>query len=150
MVAADYFPNKDGYICDGQVIGFCYADDVTMAAGSFVKPGTTQAGYVGVAVCDVAGDAIGMCLRAPAAIGDTVPVAFSGIVKTIASGTIVIGDLVLSSTTTVNTITRAYQEQANSNQYMFNAGTRRFLGTALQSNTALTADEILVMLGKWC
>ena len=150
MVAVDFFPNKDGYICDGQVIGFCYADDVTMTAGTYVKPGSTQSHYVGVATSTVANDAIGMCLRAPSAIGDVVPVAFAGVVKTIASGTIVIGDLVGNSLTTITTVVRAYAEAANSNAYLFNAGTRHFLGTALQSNTALTADEILVMLGKYC
>ena len=151
MVAVtDYFPNKDGYICDGQVIGFCYADDVTMAAGNWVKPGVTRQHYIGVANCLTKNGAFGMCLRTPSAVGDVIPVAFGGIVKTIASGTIVIGDLVGSSATTATTIVRVWAENTDSANYLHNAGTAHILGTALQSNTALTADEILVMLGKYC
>jgi len=150
MVAVtDYFPNKDGYVCDGQVIGFCYADDTTMTAGSYVTVGATRAKYVGVAVSAVECDGIGMCLRTPSAIGDIVPVAFNGIVKTLASGTIVIGEVVSNSATTKTAVVRAMAE-TNSTNLLALGGTARILGLALQANTAGVADEILVFLGKYC
>lgn len=149
MVAVtDYYPNKDGYICDGNVIGFCYADDTTMTAGAFVTVGSTQKKYVGVAITAAEGDAIGMCLRTPAAIGDIVPVAFRGIVKTTASGTITIGQLVSNSGTTVTAIVTAMSELTSAN-LMCNGGTARIVGTALQSSTAGQADEVLVMVGRY-
>ena len=150
MVAVtDYYPNKDGYVTDGNVIGFCYADDTTMAAGSFVTVGSTQKHYVGVAVTAAECDGIGMCLRTPSAIGDIVPVAFRGVVKAVASGTITIGELVSNSLTTATAVVLAHAETDSAN-IMVNSGTARILGTALQGQaTAVTADEILVMLGRY-
>jgi len=149
MVAVtDYFPNKDGYICDGNVIGFCYADDTTMTAGAFVTVGSTQAKYVGVAVTAAEGDAIGMCLRTPGAVGDIIPVAFRGVVKATASGTITIGQLVSNSGTTVTAVVTAMSELTSVN-LMCNSGTARIVGTAMQSSTAQQADEVLVMLGRY-
>ena len=150
MVAVtDYFPNKNGYVTDGNVIGFCYADDTTMTAGSFVTVGATRAHYVGVAVAAEECDGIGMCLRTPSAIGDIIPVAFRGVVKTVASGTIAIGDLVSNSKTTKTAIVLALAETDSAN-LMVNSGTARILGVALQGQaTAVTADELLVMLGRY-
>ena len=146
MVAVtDYYPHKDGYVEDGSVIGFCYADDTTMAAGSWVTFGATRANYVAVAVTAAACDAIGMCLRAPSAIGDIVPVAFKGIVKSAVHSTLAIGSLVSSSITTVTAMVEALGAYSSVNQ-LHNAGTARILGTALQAGNP--ADEILVLLGK--
>jgi len=150
MVAVtDYFPNKDGYITDGNVIGFCYADDTTMVAGSFVTVGATRTQYIGVAVTAAECDGIGMCLRTPSAIGDIIPVAFRGVVKAVASGTITIGQMVSNSKTTATAVVLTHAE-ATSATLMSNAGTARILGVALQGQaTAVTADEILVMLGRY-
>jgi len=153
MAAVDYFPNKDGYIEDGHVIGFCYADDTTMAAGSFVKFGTSRANYVAVAVSDDACDAVGMCLRTPSAVGDVVPVAFKGVVKAACHSTIAIGSLVGNSSTTVTALIEALGAYG-SNALIHNstAYTARVLGMALQggNNAGTSPDEILVMLGKIC
>jgi len=148
MVVVDYFPKKDGYICDGMVIGFCTAEDTTMAAGSWVTFGTTVANYIAVKITALAADAVGMCLRAPGAIGDVVPVAFQGVVKTAVHSTISIGDLVSNSITTVTAIVEALGAFASANQ-LFNAGSARILGTALQDGLA-PGDEILVLLNKLC
>jgi len=150
MVAVtDYYPNKDGYVADGNVIGFCYADDTTMTAGSYVTVGATRAHYIGVAVTAAECDGIGMCLRTPSAIGDIVPVAFRGVVKTTASGTILIGEMVSNSMTTKTAVVLVHAESDSAN-IMVNSGTARILGTALQGQaTAVTADEILVMLGRY-
>ena len=148
MVAVtDYFPKKDGYVQDGIVIGFCKAEDTTMAAGSWVTFGTSVADYIAVKITAVAADAVGMCLRAPDAIGDVVPVAFQGVVKTAVHSTISIGDLVSNSITTVTAIIEALGAYGSDNQ-LFNAGTARILGTALQGG--IPADEILVLLNKFC
>jgi hypothetical protein len=151
MAATDYFPNKDGYIEDGHVIGFCYADDTTMAAGSFVKFGTSRANYVAVAAATAAADSVGMCLRTPAAIGDVVPVAFMGVVKTAVHSTIAIGDLVSNSKTTITAVVEALGAYTSEKQVHNGIGgnfTARILGTAMQAGNP--ADEILVLLGKVC
>ena len=153
MAATDLFPNKDGYIEDGHVVGFCYADDVTMTAGSFVTWGASRANYVGVAVSTDACDAVGMCLRTPSAVGDIVPVAFKGIVKAACHSTIAIGDLVGISSTTVTALIEALAAYA-SNTLAHNSSlyTARILGMALQggNNDGTEADEVLVMIGKIC
>ena len=151
MVATDLFPNKDGYIEDGHVVGFCYADDTTMTAGSWVTFGTSRANYVAVKVTAAAADACGLCLRTPAAIGDTVPVAFMGLVKTAVHSTIAIGDLISSSITTKTAVIEALGAYTSDKQIHNGVGgnfTARILGTALQAG--IPADEILVLLGKVC
>ena len=151
MAATDLFPNKDGYIEDGHVVGFCYADDVTMTAGSWVTFGTSRANYVAVAITAAAADACGMCLRTPAAVGDVVPVAFMGLVKTAVHSTIAIGDLVSSSITTKTAIIEALGAYSSEKQIHNGVGgnfTARILGTAMQGGNP--TDEILVLLGKVC
>lgn len=154
-MVSDLFPNKDGYIEDGHVIGFCYAEDTTMTAGAFVKFGaTTRANYVSVAVSDDACDAVGMCLRTPAATGDIIPVAFQGIVKAACHSTIAIGDLVGNSSTTVTALIEALGAYAsNTLQHNSTNYTARILGMALQagdSNAGVNPDEILILLNKIC
>jgi hypothetical protein len=146
----DYFPAKDGYIEDGHVIGFCYAEDVTMTAGHFVTWGTSRANYVAVKVSAEACDAVGMCLRTPAAVGDIIPVAFMGVVKAAVHSTIAIGDLVNNSVTTLTAVVEALAAYP-SNKLIHNstAYTARILGTALQTG-AVPGDEILIMIGKMC
>lgn len=153
MTSTDYFPNKDGYIEDGHVVGFCYADDVTMTAGSFVQFGASRANYVAVAVAAEAADSVGMCLRTPSAIGDIVPVAFMGVVKAAVHSTIAIGDLVSNSKTTVTAVIEALGAYTSNKQVHNNIGgnfTARILGTALQGGNGTAPDEILILLGKVC
>jgi len=152
MVVVDWYPNKDGYVDDGHVVAFCYAEDVTMAAGAFVRFGaTTRSNYVSVRVSDDCCDAVGMCLRTPVAIGDVVPVAFMGVVKTAVYSTIGIGDLVGNASTLVSAIVECPDSYgAILLRHNGNAGnfTARIVGTALQGGGV--ADEILVLLGKLC
>ena len=147
----DNFPAKDGYIEDGHVIGFCYAEDTTMAAGSSVAFGTSRANYVAVKVSVATADGIGVCLRAPSAVGDIVPVAFSGVVKMAVHSTIAIGDLVANSKTTVTALVECMGAYTSDKLRWNGVGgnfTARVLGTALQAGG--NGDEILVMLGKYC
>ena len=149
-MAVDYFPNKDGYIEDGHVVGFCYADDVVMTAGAFVTWGASRANYVAVKASDLACDAVGMCLRTPAAVGDIVPVAFKGIVKAAVHSTIAIGDLVGNSSTTITALIPVFDAYA-SNLLFHNSSlyTAKILGMALQAG-AVPKDEILIMINKIC
>jgi hypothetical protein len=149
MVAVlDYYPNKDGYIEDGHVMAMCAAEDVTMVAGSLVQfsADPSTAGYITVKISAARGDASGICLRTPTAIGDTVPVCFQGVVKCIAHDAITIGSLIASAATTISTVTEALSDNAGISQ-MYNAGTAHILGTALQA-AATAADEILVLVGR--
>jgi hypothetical protein len=151
MVVVDWYPNKDGYIEDGHVIAFCYAEDTTMAAGSWVTFGTSRANYIAVKITVAAADGVGMCLRAPVAVGDIVPVAFCGVVKTALHSTVVIGDLLSSGITTKTAVVEihgAYTSEKNLHNGLGGNYTAKILGVALQGG--LPADEILVLLGKLC
>jgi len=146
----DYYPNKDGYIEDGHVIAMCKAEDVTMTAGSLVALGAHVQNYVTVKTSDAvkAGDAVGMCLRAPVAINDTVPVCFTGVVKAVAYEALAAGALVSSALTTLNTVADAITDQTSVN-LVHNGGTAHILGMTMQAS-ATAADEILVFFGKFC
>lgn len=142
----DYFPKKDGYVADGDVIGFCYADGA-IVAGTYVALGTSRADYIAVISTSTASAAVGMALRDASAAGDIIPVCFMGVVKTIAGAAIATGVLVGNSATSNKIVTLAY----NSTQIRINGKggnyTARILGTALQGAFNDT-DECLLYIGK--
>jgi len=141
----DYFPNKDGYVADGHVIGFCNCTAAVLA-GTWVKWGTSLADYVGVTATAAASDAVGFALKDGAA-GDKIPVCFNGVVKTIAGAAFAAGAIVGNQTgaNSKKVVTLAYA----SNLIRFNgiAYTARIIGKALQEASNDT-DEVLVMVGK--
>jgi hypothetical protein len=141
----DYFANKDGYVADGHVIGFCNCT-AAVVEGSWVAWGTTLADYVGVTASAAASDAVGYALKGGAA-GDKIPVCFNGVVKTLAGAAFNAGVIVGNQTgaNSKKVVTLAYA----SNLIRLNgvAYTARIIGKALQeSSNAL--DEVLVMVGK--
>jgi len=146
MAATDYFPNKDGYVADGDVVGFCYADGA-IVAGTFVAFGTSRANYVAVISTSTASAAIGMALRDASAAGDIIPVCFMGVVKTIAGAAIATGALVGNSATSNKVVTLAYTSEKIRINGKGGDYTARILGTCLQGAFNDT-DECLVNIGQ--
>lgn len=142
----DYFPSKDGYVADGDVVGFCYADGA-IVAGTYVAFGTSRANYVAVATTSTASAAIGMALRDASAAGDIIPVCFMGVVKTIAGAAIATGALVGNSATSNKVVTLAYTSDKIRINGIGGNYTARILGTCLQGAHNNT-DECLVYIGK--
>ena len=142
------WPEADGVIVEGFSIGFCYADDTSITANGFVKVGTHAASRVPVAVSALCGDAIGMAMKTPVAIGDMIPVLFYGVAKvtTAYADTSLkpyIGSFLMNSTATTVTGVGAL---VLANLELF-TGASYILGMALQTPGA-TADEILALVGK--
>ena len=146
MAATDNYPNKDGYVADGDVIGFCYADGA-IVAGTYVTFGTSRANYCAVITTSTASAAVGMALRDSSAAGDIIPVCFMGVVKSIAGAAVATGALVGNSATSNKVVTLAYA----SNLIRINGKggnyTARILGSCLQGAFNDT-DECLVYIGK--
>lgn len=144
MVGIDYWPQEEGYIVDGEPVIMCEtaADVAEMAC---VKLSSTKAGAIVVEHSAAAGDSLGVALRAAAAAGDVIPVAFGGIVKMIVGGTFALGVPVISQ----GVDTAEVVDTGDSGDIMLgDNGTQRILGTALHAGVTLT-DEILVLLGRW-
>ena len=145
-MGTDYYPNKDGYVADGHVVGFCYADGA-IVAGTFVKLGTSRANYVAVITTAVASEAIGMALRDASGAGDVIPVCFDGVVKTMAQAAITTGWLVGNNASSNKVVALAYGSDCLRVNGAGGNYTARILGTALQG-AALDTDEVLVYIGK--
>ncbi len=99
MGAVDYYPDEEGYISDGTIVGFCKCQSA-IALHQQVGIGTTAVtNYIGVAAAAF-NTGVGLALKA----GDTndfIPVAFKGIVKMLANTAVAIpaGRAVVSGTT---------------------------------------------------
>ena len=148
-MVVDYYPDEEGYISEGHVIGYAKAG-TSITAFNSVKLGTTAAGNVVVDVGAADGDSIGIALKT-AVTGDLLPVALRGVIKIVAGEAIapntvlkndsspgfmlVIGDL---ATGTVAPIFVGLN----------GTGTVIRMGIALQEATQ-TGDEILMLLGAF-
>jgi hypothetical protein len=139
-MAIDYYPDEEGSIVDGFICGFCYADNACNA-GEVVTWGSSAAGRIAVTPSAAAGDGIGVALKAAAATGSIIPVAFSGIVKLTTEETIAIGNFISN----ISSITVSAERTAAS--LCFAAGTHTILGCAMQAGADDDGDEILVLLG---
>ena len=143
MAAADYWPQEEGYIVEGSPVMMCYATG-TITEMDCVKLSATTAGVVSVATNADWGDSIGVALRS-ATTGQMVPVAFAGVVKLLADGTLALGQQVCNQAAGNNKI---IDTPTSVNIKLGDNGTAYVLGTTLQE-AADDEDEILVLLGRW-
>ncbi len=156
----DLYPDEEGYIDEGTIVGFC------KAAGSITLHGAVKLGATGVsnyisvlsASDGTDGHGFGIALKA-ADTNDYIPVAFKGIVKqTVGAATFSVGYPVISAGTTVGYVekkvaiapcTTAVDLSNLIDSYMFmgaGATTKLYkLGYALQAGTT-AGDEVLIML----
>jgi hypothetical protein len=144
----DYYPSEEGYIDDGQIVGFCKAGGSITLHGAVTMGNTSVSGYLSVVAAGVA-TGIGIALKA-ADTNDYIPVAFQGIVKqTTGTATFSVMDPVHSSGTTAGVVELIVATSGSEydNMAYTDATTTGFLrlGYALQAGTT-AADEVLIML----
>jgi hypothetical protein len=144
----DYYPDEEGHIDDGLVIGYAKAG-MSISLGQAVALNvTTVTSYVSVTAAAF-NTGVGVALKA-ANTNDYIPVCFYGVCKMVGDTAVVptAGMAVVSGTTAgqvtglVTTTSATVIQLAQNN----GAGTIHLLGMALQTATT-TADEILVLVG---
>lgn len=144
----DLYPDEEGYISDGAVIGFCkLVNSVALHAG--VKMGTTSvSGVVSMVTGASDGDSYGVALKA-GVTDDLIPVCFHGIVKMVIGDTCTAGDVVMSdaSATYVLPIKAMTEDEILKWRGLNGTGTYVRLGLLLQ-NGAASGDEALVFIGR--
>ena len=143
----DLYPDEEGYISDGLVIGYCVAA-ASIALHSGVSIGTTSvAGAVNVLAGAADGDSLAVALKA-ADTGDFIPVCFHGIVKMVIGDTCTAGDIVKSdaSATYVIPIIQTVDDILKF-RGLNGTGTIIRLGLLMQPGAA-SGDEALVFIGR--
>ena len=145
----DLYPDEEGYISDGTIVGFCKAAAAITLHGAVKLGLTAVSSYISVIPATV-GAGYGIALRA-ADTNDYIPVAFKGIVKQIVgTGTFVAGAPVVASGTTAGVVEKQGPLNGTTMLEYVNLGfggtTNLYrLGYALQAGTT-AGDEVLVML----
>ena len=150
-MALDLYPDEEGHISDGLIIGFCKAQAVLVQNQAVFLHSTAVSGAVSVAPCAADADSVGVALKAAAA-GDWVPVCFRGVVKMYGGSTITAGDFVCNDASGIFVNTMPSYNTISYFLYWASyklAGTIYTLGMALQNNnTTSTGGELLVLVGK--
>ncbi len=146
-MGTDYWPEKDGYISDGLVVGYCKAAG-SITLHTAVKISASAASCLTV---DEAGyqEGVGVALLS-ADTNDFIPVCFYGVVKMKAdtAAAISVMQTVVSGTTAADITRMPVVADTADNNYAANNGTGTLhkLGMALQAGTT-DADELLVLIG---
>lgn len=147
----DNYPDEEGHIADGLIIGFCRAS-ATITAGYAVSINSSvDSGYVYVTQGAADGDSVGVALKAASAQHDIVPVCFYGVVKMYGYGAITAGFPVMNDATANRVIglkadTSTWATALYRWAGLDGGGTLMRLGIALQP-CATTNDELLVLVG---
>lgn len=153
-MALDLYPDEEGHLSDGLIIGFCKATTTIVQNQAVFLHSTAVSGAVSVAPCtaDATGQAV--ALKAAAA-GDWIPVCFYGVVKMYGGSTIVAGDMVCNDASAIFVGTLPAYDYHLSPTYLAyyasnkNGGTCYRLGLALQNgNGATTGGELLILVGR--
>lgn len=143
----DYWPEKDGQISDGLVVGYCKAAG-SITLHTAVKISASAASCVTV---DEAGYEEGVAVALKAAdTDDTFPVMFNGImkVKVDTAAAISVMNHVVSGTTAADFVAMASVSATtyDSSVSEWLDGTKHKIGLALQAGTT-DADEFLLLVG---
>lgn len=143
----DLYPDEEGYISNGTIIGYCKAAD-SIALHEGVSIGVTSvSGAVSVLAGAADGDCLAVALKA-ADTGDFIPVCFHGLVKMVIGDTCTAGDIVKNDASatyvipivqTVDTILKF--------RGLNGTGTIIRLGLLMQPGDA-SGDEALVFIGR--
>lgn len=145
----DLYPDEEGYISDGTIVGFCKAAGSITLHGAVALGSTGVSSYISVVASGV-GTGVGIALKA-ADTNDYIPVAFRGVVKqTVGAATFSVGKPVRASGTTVGVVeATAALNGTTMLEYvnLGNGGTTNMyrLGFAMQPGTT-AGDEVLIML----
>jgi len=150
----DLYPDEEGHISDGLVIGFCKAVDSIELHEAVALGSTGVSGFVSVKAASADGDAVGIALKSASA-GDVIPVCFYGVVKVVAGATITTGQMCMNDALGTYILpipniedTTAAEGWTNLIEYvgLCGTGTRNRLGIALQP-AAASGDEFLLLVG---
>jgi len=148
-MVVDYYPDEEGYISEGHIIGYAKAGTAITAFNS-VKLGTTAAGSVVVDVGAADGDSIGIALKT-AVTNDLLPVALRGIMKIVA-GEAIAANSVLKNDSSPGYMLVIGDLATGTAAPIFvglnGTGTVIRMGIALQDATQ-SGDEILMLLGAF-
>jgi len=147
-MATDNYPSEEGYICDGNVIGFCKCQAAVEFLEVVYIHGTNVAGYISVAPAAADGDGIAVALKEGAA-GDYIPVCFFGIVKMYAGAAMVPNDAVINDSlgTYVLPIPTYTHDEFVAWRGYDQDGSQCVLGTCL-GHAAASGDEVLILVGR--
>lgn len=152
-MAVDRYPDEEGHISDGLIIGYCRCQDTILQNQAVLLHATAVTGVVSVAPCAADADSQAVALKAGVA-GDRIPVCFYGVVKMYGGSTITAGNIVCNDASGyfVGTLPE-YSYNLSPTYLSYYAGLDRSgtvfrLGMALQNqNTATTGGELLILIG---
>lgn len=151
-MAVDIYPDEEGHISDGLVIGFCKAQATIVQNQSVYLHATAVSGCVSVAPCAADADSCAVALKAASA-GDFIPVCFYGVVKMYGGDTVTAGDVVVNDSSGIFVLPMPDQNlDLTPTQIAYQAafqaaGTIYRLGLALQ-NSSTTGAELLILIGR--
>ena len=149
-MAVDLYPDEEGHLSDGLIIGFCKAQATIVQNQAVYIHATSVAGVVSVAPCAADFDSYAVALKAAAA-GEMLPVCFYGVVKMYGGSTITAGDFVTNDASGIFVNTVPVMTDATCILYYASvkpAGSLYRLGLALQNaNAATTGGELLILVG---
>lgn len=150
-MAVDLYPDEEGHISDGLVIGYCKAQTTIVQNAAVQLHATSVSGAVSVAPSALDADCCAVALKAASA-GDFIPVCFYGVVKMYGGSTITAGDVVCNDASGIYVAPLPIFTDATILDYYAgfnNGGSLYRLGLALQNaNAATTGGELLVLIGK--
>lgn len=147
----DLYPDEEGYIGDGAVIGFCRATAAIALHSAVQLHATGVSGVISVTAGAADGDGIGVALKEATAVGDRIPVCFYGVVKMVAGAVLAEGDMAKNDASAtyvlpIDTLThdefelwRGVSGGATSTAWR--------LGMCLQA-AAASGDEFLLLVGR--
>lgn len=154
----DLYPDEEGYIGDGLIIGFAKAAGSITLHGAVTIPATGVASYVSVSAAAYR-TGVGIALRA-ADTNDYIPIVLYGIVKqTVGAATFTANKIVTSATTAgqvdlVGSVAAATLADLSNNLCSWQGvggGATTFwyrLGLAIQPGTT-AGDEALIAVGRF-
>ena len=145
----DLYPDEEGFLSDGCVVGFCQADAAIALHSAVFIGGTSTSGAILVAAGTADGDSVGVALKAASAAGEEIPVCFHGIVKMVIGDTCTAGDIVMNdaSATYVLPIKAFTEDEILKLRGLNGTGTYCRLGLLMQAGAA-SGDEALVVIGR--
>lgn len=147
---ADFYPDEEGHISDGLVIGFCQAVDAVELHEAVALGITTVTGAVSILAAAADGDAVGVTLKA-GGIGAMVPVCFYGVMKLLAGSAITAGQIVQNDSLGTYILDIKDAKTGCDDWWITlsgisGTGTVFRLGMALQK-AAASGDDFLVLVG---
>lgn len=147
-MVTDYYPSEEGYICDGNVIGFAKVQAAIELHEVVYVHGTNVSEYVSVAPAAADGDGCAVALKAGAA-GDYIPVAFFGVIKMKVGAAIAENDQVINDSlgTYILPLPTYTHDEMTALKGLTVTGSVMRLGVALQRGPT-SGDEILVLVGR--